>query len=349
MTAVTAMSLLLTPASWADPAPSPTDRSGPSAGGVACTIDDPRITEASGLAATSDRLYLVNDGGDRLTVFVLDRRCQVQRVIHGATDPYDVEDLARGQDGTLWLADSGDNRTARDSVALETITPGGSSALYRFTYPDGAHDAEALLLDRSGRPYLVTKSALGVSAVYTPAEPWSTTASTPLRRVTTLRFRFTGTSGGPVGAVSQLLVTGGAVSADGTRVALRTYNDLYLWSAPDGDIGAALRDGHRTRVRLPEEKQGEAVAFVPDGRSVLTTSEGTPAPVHAVALPPAKGSVKGGATASSTSTLSPSAQTRTEQQGGHDGGSRSVLVNLVLACLIATAIMIGLGRLRRRK
>ena len=71
-----------------------------------------------------------------------------------------------------------------------------------------------------------------------------------------------------VNEVSNVLVTGGAVSADGHVMALRTYTDAYVYSAPDGDVLAALK---RTPVRvpLPGEKQGEAIAFQPDGTLVV--------------------------------------------------------------------------------
>jgi hypothetical protein len=336
--------LLLTSVSWAEstepavPSGSPdSDQSH-----VVCTIADPRITEASGLAATADRLYVVNDGGDQVTVFELDRTCRVRDVLDAATDPFDVEDLARAADGTFWLADIGDNRQTRDTVAIETLTRSGSLTRYRFSYPDGPHDAEALLLDHTGRPYLVTKNVLGASGVYTPVRTPSARTATPLRRVTTLHLGLTGTPGGPVGTASQLLVTGGAVSPDGTRVALRTYTDVYLWAAPDGDIGAALDSGSPTRLALPGEQQGESVTFSPDGGSLLTTSEGVSAPVHLVSLPAALGP------ATTTSTPSRSAATRPEAPETDRTGSRSVLANLVLAAVIATVITFGLGRLRRK-
>ena len=84
-----------------------------------CTIRDQRIDESSGLAASGDRLWTVNDGGSRLRVFELDRSCRVLRTVGAAIDPYDVEDLARAADGTLWLADTGDNELDRSTVAVE--------------------------------------------------------------------------------------------------------------------------------------------------------------------------------------------------------------------------------------
>jgi hypothetical protein len=251
-----------------------------------CTITDRRIPESSGLAAAGDQLYTVNDGGEKLQVYVLDRGCRVRRVIESPVNPYDVEDLARAADGTLWLADIGDNAGSRSTIALELLTEAGAVTLFRFRYPDGPHDAEALLLDRSGRPYIVTKEPLS-SRVYTPAaSPSSASPSggrvTPLRKVATLSFPLTGTAGGPVGAASQLLVTGGAVAPDGSRLVLRTYTDAYLWTIPDGDVAAALREDPVRRIALPATEQGEAVTFTPDGRSLLTSTEKLPAPVYAL-------------------------------------------------------------------
>jgi hypothetical protein len=257
-----------------------------------CTIDDPRITESSGLVAAGGQLYTVNDGGHRLQVYLLAApagaggaaACRVVRTVTAPIDPYDVEDLARSADGTLWLADIGDNEHSRRTVAIELLTGAGTGRLFRFTYPDGPHDAEALLLDRAGRPFIVTKEPLGNSGVYTPAGTPSTSRPTPLRRVTGLQLLPTGTPGGPVGTVGQVLVTGGSVSPDGTRVVLRTYTDAYLWRADDGNVASALTSGSPTRIPLPATPQGEAVTFSSDGRSLLTSTEGRPAAVHVVAL-----------------------------------------------------------------
>lgn len=260
-----------------------------------CTIRDSRIAESSGLAAAGDSLYTVNDGGSRLRVFVLDRSCRVRRTVEAPLDPYDVEDLARTDDGTLWLSDTGDNALVRSTVALERLRPDGTATLYRLTYPDGPHDAEALLIDRSGRPYLVTKEPLS-SGVYTPDGPLAARRPTALRKVRTLSFGPTGTAGGPVGTASQVLVTGGAVSADGRLLVLRTYTDAYLWPTPDGDLEAALRSASSRRIPLPATPQGEGIAVAPDNRSLLTSTEGVPGPVHeiplgdAVVAPPTAGS-----------------------------------------------------------
>ena len=106
----------------------------------------------------------------------------------------------------------------------------------------------------------------------------------PLRKVASVPLPPTGTAGGPIGATGQVLVTGGAVSADGRLVVLRTYTDAYVFPAPDGDVETALRSPDRTRIALPATAQGEAVAVSADGRSLLTSTEGVPGAVHEVPL-----------------------------------------------------------------
>ena len=67
-------------------------------------------------------------------------------------------------------------------------------------------------------------------------------------------------------------MTGGAVSADGRVVALRTYTDAWLFAVPDGGgVADALR-ATPVQVPLPGEPQGEAVAFAADG-TLLSGSE----------------------------------------------------------------------------
>jgi hypothetical protein len=247
-----------------------------------CTITDPEVAELSGLVADDEHWYAINDGGTAATVFVLGKDCQVQDTITGPVDPYDVEDLALGPDGTFWLSDTGDNDADRDTVALISLTPAGETALYRLTYPDGKHDAEALLLDGAGTPYLITKSPVGTADVYRPAAPLASPGPTPLQHVLTVRLSSTDTPGGPVpGIVGSVTVTGAAASQDGTAIALRTYTDAYLFPVKDDDVVGAF-SAKPVRVPLPNEAQGEAIAFQPDG-SLLSASEGVGQPVRSVA------------------------------------------------------------------
>ncbi|MGH3757948.1 hypothetical protein [Actinophytocola sp.] len=279
--AVLAVSLLfglVIPAQAA--AAQPADPPKPEAPVNKCAMKDPRLAELSGVLADKDRWYMVNDGGEKATVLVVRKDCTVERQIVGQTDPFDVEDLGRAPDGTFLLADGGDNNLERDTAALIALTPAGKSTLYRLTYPDGKHDAEALLVGANGAPYFVTKD-VGNAGVYSPVRQLQSPGPTPMKKVATIKLEATDTPGGPVpGPVGSRTITGGAVSSDGTVVAVRTYTDAYLYAAPDKDIVKAL-NSEPVRVPLPNEAQGEAIAFEPDG-SLVSASERSGEPIRFV-------------------------------------------------------------------
>ena len=300
-----------------------------------CDITDPRLPELSGLASAGETMVAMNDGGDRAEVYVVDGACAVVDVRGADVDPYDPEDLALAADGTLWIADIGDNVQGRETVALIALRPDGSSALTRLTYPDGPHDAEALLLAPDGTPYVVTKEVLGASSVYRPDAPLADGATVPMTRVLELGFTLTGTPGGPVGRAGQLLVTGGAVSADGQRIALRTYTDAYVWPLTGSDVAGAL-SGSPVRVPLPEAPQGEAITFAANSRDLLVAGEGVPGPVTLV---PAAGELTPAAATAPADGAEPTATL-----------SRSVsplTAGLVAAAVATVLVWIG-GKVRRR-
>ena len=304
-----------------------------------CEITDPRLPELSGLVSAGDSMLAVNDGGDRAEVYVLDGSCAVGDVRSADIDPYDPEDLALGPDGTLWLADTGDNNQERATVALIGLRPDGSSTLTRLSYPDGAHDAEALLLAPDGTPYIVTKEVLGASSVYRPDAPLADRATLPMSKVLALGFTLTGTPGGPVGRAGQLLVTGGAVSADGRRIALRTYTDAYVWPLSGSDVVGAL-SGEPVRVPLPDSPQGEAISFAANSADLLVSGEGLPA---VVTLVPAAGAL---VPAAATGAAAGSADAASSTGLTHDV---SPLTAGLVAALVATVLVWVGGRLRRRQ
>ncbi|MCF7549986.1 hypothetical protein [Pseudonocardia sp. WMMC193] len=238
-----------------------------------CTVTDSRLTELSGLAVHDGEIWAMADGGRRVTVYRLDPAdCAVVDTRTAELDPFDAEDLAVAPDGTFWVADTGDNNRARETVALLVVPPRDPPRLHRLVYPDGAHDAEAVLLGADGVPVVVTKEVTGIAGVYRPDGPLAEPGPTPLRRVGSVGFARSETRGGPIGALGAFTVTGGAVSPDGRVVAVRTYTDAWLYRVPpSGDLVAALQTTP-LQVPLPDEPQGEAIAFLPDG-TLLSGSE----------------------------------------------------------------------------
>jgi hypothetical protein len=305
-----------------------------------CTITDPRLAELSGIVVVGERLIALNDGGDQVAVHVLDSGCTVTDVRTAPVDPYDPEDLALSADGTLWVADTGDNAATRSTVALHALRADGSSALYRLSYPDGPHDCEALLMAPDGTPYLVTKEVLGASKVYRPVSALVDGATVGLEEVAAVNLTLTGTPGGPVGRAGQLLVTGGAVSGDGRLLALRTYTDAYVWPLTGSDVPGALA-ADPVRVPLPDSPQGEAIDFTADNRGLVVASEGLPSDVVVV---------------STGAALAPVAEALASEDGaaafgdlGDLGASRSPLTSALIAAAFATLVVWIGGMLRRRR
>ena len=302
-------------------------------GTVRCSITDERLAELSGLVVVGEQTLALNDGGEAVSVYGLDAACQVVDVQTAPIDPYDPEDLAVGPDGAVWVADIGDNDAQRATVALHVLRPGGAS-LYRLSYPDGAHDAEALLVAPDGTPYVVTKEVLGSSGVYRPTGPLADGATVPMERVATVNVTLTGTPGGPVGRAGQLMITGGAVASDGSALALRTYTDAYVWPLANSDVAGAVA-ATPLRVALPESPQGEAISFSTDARSLVVASEGLPSDVTEVPVPTA---VAASAPAAETPVPGFAALTR----------EGSPLPAALLAALGATVVVWLGGRLLRR-
>ncbi|MCX2730956.1 hypothetical protein OOZ19_11950 [Saccharopolyspora sp. NFXS83] len=314
-----------------------------------CRISDPDLTELSGLASDGRYWYAVDDGGSSIRVTLLDRGdCSVRDVWTSEADPYDVEDLALAPDGAVWLADTGDNRRERSTVALHRLTENGDSTLYRLSYPDGPHDAEAILLDREGTPHVVTKEPFGVAFVYRPAAPLAADATVPWERVGSVALPSTDSPDGPIKGIGTRLVTGGSVSPDGTMIALRTYTEAYLFHAPDGDVAAALQRPPAP-IRLPPEPQGEAIAWEPDG-TLLTTSEGLQPvfalPAAAALLAPAEPDAPPAPGADRTYSERPDEDGTAEPGSSSDAFSTAPA--LVVAGGLAALLLYFLARMRRR-
>ena len=248
------------------------------AGGTTlCTLQDPRITESSGLVASStsdDVLYTHNDSGDVARFFAIDRHCRtLATFLLSGVQARDWEDISRGPGHTLWLGDIGDNSAIRDrGILVHRVTEPGpaegvvrvASTAYRLHYPDGPHDAEALLVHpRTGQLLIVTKAFVG-GRVYAAPLPLRADAPNLLRKV---------------GDVPVPEVTGGDISPDGTHLVLRNYTAAYEWDVARDDVIGALRAAP-VRVPLPASPQGEGITYTRDGQGLIVSSEGLSSPLQ---------------------------------------------------------------------
>jgi hypothetical protein len=233
------------------------------------------LPEASGLAASRQhpaRLWALNDSG-KPEIFALDAKGNVTgRVAVSGAQVQDWEAIATGKCGSgtcLFIADIGDNAARRKDVTIYRIaepSAGATSvtvdAAIRASYPDGAHDAEALLVEPDGALYIVTKGETALYRVPRDAKPG---AAVRLERIGTPIASGKRAEGGRI--------TDGAISPDGDLVALRTLDSLAFYRATDF-LKGEFKEIRRADLRSLREPQGEAVAFGANGTVYLAGESG---------------------------------------------------------------------------
>lgn len=252
------------------------------------TISAPPLPEVSGLTAASvapGAWWVVNDSGNTPDLHLIARNGRLLATVRvrGAANG-DWEDLASapGPAGRrfLYVGDIGDNGHVRDDLVVYRVAEPARSVrsakatALPFRYPDGRHNAEALFVDpATNRVYVVTKTETATSestGLYRFPLPLR-----PGRRVTLERI------GGPFAKLIAPvpLVTGAALSPDGTGLAIRTYFGAWEWRRRPGSAFASVFDAVPERVGLALERQGEAIAYSSNGNALVTTSEQLPAPL----------------------------------------------------------------------
>jgi hypothetical protein len=237
----------------------------------------PELPEASGIAVSRrvpGRLWAHNDSGQPI-LFALDTRGAVtgRLRLSGATvDDWEAVAVGPCPDGScVYVGDIGDNDATRTRITIYRFAePSASDAAVAVTdvfhgaYPDGAHDAETLLVTSDGGVFIVTKGTTGAVALYRfPRE---------LRPGVTHQLARVGKPRGSAIPRANERITDGALSADGASVVLRTRNSLMFHDT------AALLAGNwwvATTVDLAAvgEAQGEGVALGADN-TVYLAGEG---------------------------------------------------------------------------
>lgn len=230
---------------------------------VVCKFSDPRFTELSGMARSilhPHVLWMHNDSGGGPLLFAVDERtCATLATVRVAGAPArDLEGIATARDSSgaavIWLGDVGDNQDSwpylrlhrilePTSLSDQTVTP---TFTYRFTYPDGPHNTETVMA-YGDRVWVVTKQLAHGSLYLVPLRKKGIAVARKLR-----------TEGG--------LITDGSISPDGTRYALRDYVNVKIVTGLPPGTSAGY-------VSLPNQAQGEAVAWTADSKALLITSE----------------------------------------------------------------------------
>jgi hypothetical protein len=237
-------------------------------------------------------VWLHNDG-PTYRLFALRTTGQTVGVLEWPNAMVDFEDVASGpgpEEGKdyLYISDIGDNDGRRPQVrvyrTLEPILDNGDRPEYlraqmedfRLTYPDGQHDAEALLVDPISRELLIaTKEKKSTKIYHVPLDELKPKQPIELKLLTTLG----------VGSIS-----GGDISRDGRWFVLRSEKEGWLWPRdPERNLiltfSTTLPQAVPVRAK-PQAKNGEAIAIDASSTGYYTISEGEYQPLKLFPLPP---------------------------------------------------------------
>ena len=238
-------------------------------------VQIPGLSEASGLAISRQapgRLWTHNDSGEPVIVALDARGSVTGRVRLMGASVEDWEAIAVGPCGTgtcLHVGDIGDNDARRKRITIYRLpepdgTNGSASVadVFHARYPDGPHDAEALLIGGDGRLHIVTKGETGPIAIYRFPAQLKSGATVTLERV--------GSVAGKPDAQSR--ITDGAISPDGRWAVLRTKSALTFYRAADL-LAGQWRAANRVDLTSLKEAQGEGVALGADN-TVFLVGEG---------------------------------------------------------------------------
>lgn len=259
---------------------------------VIATISSNEITESSGLVASrcnKDVLWTHNDSGDEALIYAINLKGEKLGTwkVTGAKNN-DWEDMATFKNAAgqcfLYLGDIGNNERFRSEMTVYRVAePQVSDAdknsgkknpiatepadALKFVYPDIRHDAETLMVHpQTGDVYVMTKSLSSASGVYKIS---ATEAFNSDKVVTPERIGdFT------VPAIPNGFLTGGEIAPDGKRIIICDYFAAYEITLPENSKNFDdIWKQKPQKIELDERKQGEAVCYSSDEKSIYATSE----------------------------------------------------------------------------
>ncbi|MBN1436086.1 MAG: hypothetical protein JW936_03335 [Sedimentisphaerales bacterium] len=250
-------------------------------------VESPLINEASGLAASRQHagvLWAHNDSGDSARIFALAEdgtHLGVYNIV-GAT-ARDWEDIAIGPSADpnqdyIYIGEIGDNNAVHSSIVIYrvpepevdvqqspvTVNLGGMESI-TLTYPDGARDAETLLVDPNNNDIYIVSKREALSRVYRVAAPEFVGESITMSYVCNLPWGW---------------AVGGDVSPNGSEVIVRGYTYASLWQRPAGELLWEAFTEPACSLGIISEPQGEAICFDRFGCGYLTTSENSYQPIY---------------------------------------------------------------------
>ena len=223
----------------------------------------PDIQESSGIVASRQFegvYWTLNDSGNPATLYATKRNGELIReiAVKGSRN-FDWEALGIDDKNQLWIGEIGNNSRLRFDLKVVVVaepdpfteTEATVIASYPYQYPNENVDAEGLFIVE-GMPYIVSKESTRAVLYRFP------TLQTDTKQ--TLES---------VGEFAEAkLVTGAGVSEDGTRLAICTYNALWVYHDTSNNLAKMIQS---TPWHLSHSFHGEAVCF--DGDDLVLTNE----------------------------------------------------------------------------
>ena len=318
----------------------PTYPEGPTA--VDRQVRDARLAEASGLTPSLVHpgvLWTHEDSDNPARLFGIgqDGATAALLTLRG-TRNVDWEAVAAVRDSSrrpvLAVGDIGDNRLERGEVAVVLVREPSAlgtrsvkpAEVLRLRYPGGAVDAEALLADpRTNRLYIATKG-LAAGALYAVPEAAWPGDGTPPGGVWTME---------KVADLQMSMVTDGAFLPDG-RMVLRGYGSITVFPPPPGTPGV-LRP--LSRAPVAGQEQGEGLAVVNEGTSLLLGSEGAQQAILRVPVPGAPGSPAPSGAVDSSTTPEPRSAPVSENRSSVSSALGSIVVPALIGGFVLLALI----------
>jgi hypothetical protein len=236
------------------------------------------IDEASGLAASASMpgyLWTIQDSGQPNSLYLISqdgKNIKEFKVSGTANRDWEEVALGPGPEGNLnyiYIGDIGNNNSpiANENVIYRIPEIGEingsfnetSLAKITFSYPDGAKDAEAMIVDPVTKDIFIISKEMERAVVYRLAYPQSLTSTIIGERIGTIpNVAFT---------------TGGSISADGNEILVRNYFSAFYWTRKDREtVGQVLLRAAKP-LMIATEPQGEAICFDRGSKGFYSLSE----------------------------------------------------------------------------
>lgn len=242
-------------------------------------VKSDKINEASGIAASATLpgyYWTHNDSGGKNEVYLLDSKGKLVSTVKlkGAVNR-DWEDIAEnigpGGKHYVYVGDIGNNIKlnipmqiyrfqAPSAVPAEKAGVEAEALFVKF--PDGARDAESLIVDPIGKCfYIVSKREKAVSLYKIPTGYFNfkNGQEVTMEKVLTLPFTW---------------ITSGDISQNGEHVVIKDLKHIYYWRRKGNEALEVTMAREAVKLPYVPEKQGEGVTISVDNKGYVTISEG---------------------------------------------------------------------------